>query len=337
MKVSYLRLVVIMFVLLMQQACIIPAAVDAMQRYTHYNIVTTEQIDEKNFYTLISIEHLRGRFNPLGDHGGPTVTTGMDYQLWHLKIIDENLSATLLDEIKLKSEEEIDKWSYTIENTMLDKVNGKLLNLAKAELYDRHIYYIKNLRLNTQQNKVYGVVGNKNCSVDLPSNVREWKWGRQLLANEAGTHLMIADEVEKSLQITILEVCNKNRKIELNQSLYDVTEFSVYPNGSIEWIAGSSIDRKREYGHEKSYEAVLYPHKERLLINEDKLDLPNHFAPPRVFIFEEKSKRFHWLHFPKYDSSEIQLITHDFKSGVTSHRDVQLKPGRKNETTRTKI
>lgn len=329
MKVSYLRLVVILFVLSLQQACVIPAAVDAMHRYTDYDVVTTEQIDENNFYTLVSVEHSRGRFDPLAGHGSPTVTTSMDYQLWHLQINNDALSAILLDEIKLKSEDEIEKWRYTIENSALDIVKGRLLNLTEAEVFDRYTYYIKHLRLNSQKSRVYGLVNNKNCSLDLPTNLIAWKSGRQFLLSESGTHFMVADQAEKNRQVTILDVCNSNRKIELNQSLEDLTGFTVYPDGNIKWIAGISADEKLEYGHQRSYEVVLFPKQEKLKIGEDKLGLPNHFASPRNFIFDDKSKRFHWLIFPKYESSEIQLITHDFTSGATAHRTTQLIPRRK--------
>jgi hypothetical protein len=329
MIVSYLRLAVILFVLSMQQACVIPAAVDAMQRYTDYNVVTTEQIDENNFYTLVSIEHSRGRFDPLGGHGSPTVTTSMDYQLWHLHITDETLSASLLDEIKLKSKDEIDNWQYTIENSTLDTLNGQLLNLKESELYDRYIYYRKNLRLNSERSRVYGLVNNKNCSLDLPTNLIDWKSGRQYLSSESGTHFIVADEAESGRQVTIFDVCNSNRKIELNQALEDLTKFAVYPDGKIKWIAGISKDKKLDYGHQITYEVVLFPKQEKLKIGEDKIGLPNHFSAPRNFIFDEKSKRFHWLIFPEYESSEIQLITHDFTTGVTAHRNTQLKPRQK--------
>lgn len=329
MKLSYLRLVVILFVLSTQQACVIPAAVDAMQRYTYYEVVTTEQIDQNNFYSLVSVEYSRGRFNPLGDHGGPTVTTGMDYQLWHLQISDNTLSETLLDEIKLKSKDEIDKWDYTIENSTIDTVNGRLLKLTEAELYDRDTYYRKNLRVNTQQNKAYELVDKKHCSLDLPQNLGEWEWNRQLLSSESGSHFMIADEREKRRQIIILDVCNKNTINKFDLSLEYLTGFSVYPDGKIKWIAGISKDEKLVYGDQNTYEVVLFPKQEKLKIGEDKLGFANHFMASRNFIFDEKSKRFHWLIFPKYGSSEIQLITHDFRSGVTLQRSAQLKPRRK--------
>lgn len=332
MKVSYVRLVVILFVLSMQQACVIPAAVDAMHRYTDYDVVTTEQIDENNFYTLVSVEHSRGRFNPLGDHGGPTVTTGMDYQLWHLQIADENLSATLLDEIKLRSEDEIDKWKSATTNKPLDKTNGRLLKPAETTLVSERTYPLNNLRVNAEHTKVHGLENNKNCSFELPPK-REWKWSRQLLSSEVGTHLMIVDEKENGVRITLLDVCNQTKKIELTQSLKDVTGFAVNPDGNLKWITGIS----RELNYKTYYEVVFYPSQQRLRIDKEKLDPLIYLRAQQSFIFEEKSKRFHWIAFPNYDNPEIRLITHDFKSEVTSHRDVQLKPGRKNETTRTKI
>jgi hypothetical protein len=260
-----LRLVVILFVLSMQQACVIPAAVDAMKRYTDYYVVKTEQIDEKNFYTLVSVEHSRGRFNPLGDHGGPTVTTGMDYQLWHLQITDENLSATMLDEIKLRSEEAVNKWRYKIENVPLDKVNGRLPNLADFALDTSNTYPLNNLRVNSNQTRVYAL--ENNCSFDLPPEA-EWKWGRELLSSKVGTHLMIVDEKEKGVQVTVLDVCNQNKKIELTQSLESVTEFAVYPDGNLKWITGISP----EFNYQTYYEVIFYPGQEKLRIQKKSLN-----------------------------------------------------------------
>lgn len=324
MKVSYLRLVVILFVLSMQQSCVIPATVDAMKRYTYYKVEKTEQIDEKNFYTLITVEHSRGRFNPLGDHGGPTVTTGVDYQLWHLNITDENMSATLLDEIKLKSEKAVNKWGYKIRNKPLDKVNGRLPDLADFALDPVDTYPLNNLRVNSNQTRVrvYGL--ENNCSFELPPKT-EWKWGRQLVSNEAGTHLMIVDEEAKGVHITLLDVCNQNKKIELTQSLEYVTEFAVYPDGNLKWISGISP----EFNYQTYYEVIFYPSQEKLRIEKAKLEPLIYLYAQQGFIFEEGTKRFHWLNFPDMQNPEIQLITHDFNSRATLQRHAQLKPRRK--------
>lgn len=317
-----LRLVVILFVLSMQQSCVIPATVDAMKRYTYYKVEKTEQIDEKNFYTLITLEHSRGRFNPLGDHGGPTVTTGVDYQLWHLNITAENMSATLLDEIKLKSEKAVNEWGYKIINKPLDKVNGRLPDLEDFALDPGDTYSLNNLRVNFNQTRVSAL--EKNCIFELPPKA-EWKWGRQLLSSKTGTHLMIVDEKEKGVQVTVLDVCNQNKKIELTQSLKYVTGFAVYPDGNLKWITGVSP----EFNYQTYYEVIFYPGQEKLRIEKAKLEPLIYLYAQQGFIFEESTKRFHWLNFPDMRNPEIQLITHDFNSGATLQRHSQLKPRRK--------
>ena len=55
------------------QGCVVPAAMNTLERWTEYEFVTAQPIDADHFRVVVEVAHKRGAFNPLGSHGSGQV------------------------------------------------------------------------------------------------------------------------------------------------------------------------------------------------------------------------------------------------------------------------
>lgn len=301
------------------QGCVVPAAVDAMQRYTHYDLVMMRQIDSQHFFAVITIEHSRGAFDPLGGHGSGFVTQSVDAQLWHLSVTDTGVEAKKSHSIILKTDEELDHWHWRVADIEIDAEHNRIIIPQNTLLK-----HANNLHVNTDQHTVYGVVNGRECNRALPSDLATYKGGRNFLASDSGDQLMIVDN--KSYQASIFNVCNaKVSQRDVKIPFEFALGFSTTSDGSLKSIRGRTYNPKAELNAGNTYEVQLYPNLDRLSFSEKDLGLAKSaISSPNDFIFDDKSSRFHWLVIPEYNSPNFKFITYDFASGALIKRDASF-------------
>lgn len=298
------------------QGCVVPAAMNTLERWTDYQFVTAQPIDADHFRVVIEVAHKRGAFNPLGSHGSGQVISRIDVELWRLAVSEKGVVARKEDALSFDSPEEITKW-LNRRTVDLNMAHGRIRLPQPDDPTPSGIVYSRNLRWVHAQQTVRGSVRGQECAVRLPPALTAGDAWRSFVASDGGDAFMIAD-TGRNRHAAVLSACDAGRPPQPVQPLMGgPLGFTTYPDGSPHVIRG------REY---ETYEVQIYPGPERLTFKEQDMGLESAARwSPKVFMFEERTRRFHWVVAPVGDTSRFVFVTHDPASGQTTRRAFALR------------
>jgi len=190
------------------QGCVVPAAVESLQHYTHYEVITTRQIDAQDFRVLVAVEHQRGAFDPLGGHGARFVTTSVDLESWHLSLHGERADTQKTHSLHFETEAELNLWKRRPAFD-LDIPSGRVRILPMDDSAQGTTQIFReNLRIMPERARVSGVVQAKECSASLPALPTDTKIWRSYIAGEQGAYLMLVDEIGNKLSPSVVHLCD---------------------------------------------------------------------------------------------------------------------------------
>lgn len=299
------------------QGCVVPAAMRTLERWTEYEFVTAQPIDADHFRVVIEVAHKRGAFNPLGSHGSGQVISRIDVELWRLAVTEKGIEPRKEDALSFDSPEEIARWRDR-KTVDLDMAGGRIRMPQPSDPSPSGAIYSRNLRWVPAQQMVRGSVRGQECAVRLPPASTASNGWRGFVASDEGDAFMIVDDIGRSRQAAVLSACDAGKPAHPVRPVVGwPLGFTTYPDGSPRVIRGQA--------HE-TYEVQIYPGPERLTFKEQDMGLEsNRRWSSKAFMFEERTRRFHWVVAPVGDTTSFVFVTHDPANGQTTRRAFALK------------
>lgn len=284
------------------QGCVVPAALNTLERFKSYSVVMAQPIDADHFRVVVAVDHQRGAFNPLGGHGSGYVTSRIAVELWHLSVTDLGIAARKEDTLSFDSEEEMATWRAR-KTVQLDMARGRI-SLAPPAQPRR---------------------AGQACAARLPPARPQRNASREVVVSEGGDAIMVVDHIGQARQAVVLNPCDASAPSHVVEFPMERTfGFSTHADGSPRLIRGRKEDASHA-GQRWRYEVQMYPGPKRLTFSEKDLGVQDKgWLVHQNFMFDEQTRRFHWIVLPADDDAEFGLITHDFANGKTTRRAFSL-------------
>lgn len=306
-----------MATLVVLQGCVGHAAMNALERWTEHAFIVAQPIDANHFRVVIELERKRGAFNPLGGHGSGQVTSSIAVELWRLSVSERGVETRKEDALSFESEEEIARWRdrKTVE---LDMARGRISLPQPSEPGRTGFAYSRNLRWDRTRQIVLGTVHGRECAVRLPPAPAAPDAWRSFVASDGGDAFMLVDHVGRARRAVILSACDAGKPPHpVEFPMEEVRGFTTQPDGSPRVIHGRS--------QQETFEVQIHPGPERLMFSEQDMGLGSGAQwASKAFMFEERSRRLHWVVAPGHGETDFVFVTHDPASGQTTRRAFAL-------------